>query len=219
MRTSVYGHCCRLSKAAPAAMLFALVALFPLTPLCRAEDLRTQPAGNDHLGYPTNSVTALELGRFEASRDLSNGVMIVKSAGLPSPEWADYEQLLQTRYNVKFKPIAGCLVSEGLMAYLRGYDEISGAAIKRKYGTNIFERLAVEAEAIYHKRLAAEAKLESRKSLAGPGTYTVKAGDTLTTIARTRGIKVDALLQANPGINPARLQVNQKVVIPERKQP
>jgi len=127
--------------------------------------------------------------------------------------------LLQTRCNVKFKPIAGCLVSEGLMAYLRGYDEISGAAIKRKYGTNIFERLGVEAEGKYHKRLAAEAKLESRKSLAGPGTHTVKAGDTLATIARARGIKVDALLQANPGINPARLQVNQKLVIPSRKQP
>lgn len=212
MSTSTYGHCCRLSKAAPAAMFFELLVLLALTPLCRAEDMRTQPAGNDHLGYPTNSAKAHELGRFEASRDLSNGVMIVKTAGLPTPEWEDYEQLLQTRCKVKFEPIAGCLVSEGLMAYLRGYDEISVAAIKQKCGTNIFERLNAEAKARWYKRWEAE-------NPPAKGAYRVKKGDTLTKIAHAHGLNLNALLQANPGINPARLQVNQKLFIPARKQP
>jgi LysM repeat protein len=45
-------------------------------------------------------------------------------------------------------------------------------------------------------------------------THTIKAGDTPTTIARKYGIKVDALMSANPGLNAKRLQVGQSLSIP-----
>ncbi|PVH80389.1 carbohydrate-binding module family 50 protein, partial [Cadophora sp. DSE1049] len=46
-------------------------------------------------------------------------------------------------------------------------------------------------------------------------TYTIKAGDTLATIASKSGMSVAALQQANPGINPNNLQVGQAIQLPQ----
>ncbi len=45
-------------------------------------------------------------------------------------------------------------------------------------------------------------------------THTVKAGETPSMIARKYGIKVDALLAANPRLDPRRMKVGQAVAIP-----
>lgn len=44
--------------------------------------------------------------------------------------------------------------------------------------------------------------------------YTVKAGDSFFLIARSFGISLDALLAANPGVNPDRLFIGQVICIP-----
>ncbi|KAH6722921.1 hypothetical protein BKA61DRAFT_648166 [Leptodontidium sp. MPI-SDFR-AT-0119] len=46
-------------------------------------------------------------------------------------------------------------------------------------------------------------------------TYTIKAGDTLSTIASNSETTVAALQQANPGINPNNLQVGQVIQLPQ----
>lgn len=48
----------------------------------------------------------------------------------------------------------------------------------------------------------------------GTMPYTIKAGDTFYLIARTFGISVDALIAANPGVNPDRLQIGQVICVP-----
>lgn len=48
------------------------------------------------------------------------------------------------------------------------------------------------------------------------GTYTVAAGDNLTRIAAKFGQRVDAILAENPGLEPTRLRVGQKIRIPRR---
>ncbi|HWV99860.1 MAG TPA: LysM peptidoglycan-binding domain-containing protein [Candidatus Acidoferrum sp.] len=45
-------------------------------------------------------------------------------------------------------------------------------------------------------------------------THTVKGGETLAQIARKYGIKLDALIAANPGLDPRRLQVGQTLAVP-----
>jgi nucleoid-associated protein YgaU len=47
-----------------------------------------------------------------------------------------------------------------------------------------------------------------------PRTHTVKAGETPGVIARKYGVKVDALMAANPKLDPRRLQVGQALIIP-----
>ena len=48
------------------------------------------------------------------------------------------------------------------------------------------------------------------------GTYSLKAGDTPASIARKYGIKLDALMSANPGIDPKRLKIGQTLTIPAK---
>ena len=47
-------------------------------------------------------------------------------------------------------------------------------------------------------------------------THIVKAGENPTVIARKHGLKVDALLAANPGVDPRRLRVGQTLILPAR---
>lgn len=50
-------------------------------------------------------------------------------------------------------------------------------------------------------------------------TYTVAQGDIPETIAAKFGITVDALLAANPGIDPTNLQIGQVLIIPPKPNP
>jgi tetratricopeptide (TPR) repeat protein len=51
-------------------------------------------------------------------------------------------------------------------------------------------------------------------SAVGARTHTVKSGETPTMIARKYGVKLEALLAANPRLDPRRLQVGQTLNIP-----
>jgi len=54
----------------------------------------------------------------------------------------------------------------------------------------------------------------SAANTSSPRTHTIKAGETASLIARKYGVKVDALLLANPRVDPYRLKVGQTLVIP-----
>ena len=47
-------------------------------------------------------------------------------------------------------------------------------------------------------------------------TYTVESGDYPATIAAKFGVTLEALLAANPGIDPTNLQIGQVLVIPPK---
>lgn len=53
-------------------------------------------------------------------------------------------------------------------------------------------------------------------AVSGQRTHIIKSGDTAIGIARKYGVKVDALMAANPKLDPRRLHVGQIVVIPLR---
>ncbi len=48
----------------------------------------------------------------------------------------------------------------------------------------------------------------------GGTIYTIQAGDTFYLIARRYGISTDALIRANPGVDPNRLMIGQRICIP-----
>jgi len=50
--------------------------------------------------------------------------------------------------------------------------------------------------------------------IARPRTHTVVAGETLAAIARKSGVNLNALLAANPGLDPKKLRIGQPVNIP-----
>lgn len=71
---------------------------------------------------------------------------------------------------------------------------------------------------------AQKAKPVAAKAGAGPvtgvlnadGTYTVAPSDTLAKIARKFGTKLDSIEAENPGLDPTKLRVGQKIRIPKK---
>ncbi|MFO7296212.1 MAG: LysM domain-containing protein, partial [Clostridia bacterium] len=49
---------------------------------------------------------------------------------------------------------------------------------------------------------------------AGTMPYIIRAGDTFFSLARRFGTTVDAIMAANPGVDPNRLQIGQRICIP-----
>lgn len=49
----------------------------------------------------------------------------------------------------------------------------------------------------------------------GQTTHRIASGDTFSALARTYGVTIRALENANPNVNPNRLQVGQEIIIPE----
>lgn len=55
------------------------------------------------------------------------------------------------------------------------------------------------------------------KSAAGSTTYTIAAGDTFWSISQRFGLSVDQLKAANPGVDPSKLQIGQKINLVARQ--
>src|SRR5690554_6416800 len=53
----------------------------------------------------------------------------------------------------------------------------------------------------------------------GTRPYTIRAGDTFYSIARANNVSLDALIAANPGVNPDRLYIGQVICIPTTTPP
>jgi LysM repeat protein len=49
---------------------------------------------------------------------------------------------------------------------------------------------------------------------AGPGRHVIKAGETINVLALRYGVPAAAILKANPGLDPARMQLGKEIVIP-----
>lgn len=49
--------------------------------------------------------------------------------------------------------------------------------------------------------------------------HVIQKGDTFSGLAAKYGVSVKAIMQANPGVDPTKLQINQKIVIPPKPPP
>ena len=62
-------------------------------------------------------------------------------------------------------------------------------------------------------RPTSAAPVNQREAISGT-PYVIQPGDTLSKLARRHGVPLQAILDANPGINPKVLKVGQTVIIP-----
>jgi len=86
-------------------------------------------------------------GEWAAHRDVRKGHYIELGYGLPGPWRSSYATILKQRHpKAEFVPVAGCIVSFQLRAYVSGYNGVSEGAALRHYGKDIFLEAAEDAE-------------------------------------------------------------------------
>lgn len=96
-------------------------------------------------------LAAWPLGAVMAHVDHLRGHDEVKTFGLPA-EWSDdYAALLRDRYGVELSAVAGCTPSLSFMQYVDGYNRVSESYFKQKYGKDILEECAEEAQVNHEK--------------------------------------------------------------------
>ena len=66
--------------------------------------------------------------------------------GLPSPSRPEYVRCLRERYSIRFRAVAGCIVSESLVSYVDAYDSAMVEAVNRKVEHDVFKECHEEAQ-------------------------------------------------------------------------
>lgn len=63
---------------------------------------------------------------------------------------------------------------------------------------------------------AADATQTTAEASSGPRAHQIASGDTFARLAMRYGVSVDAILEANPDADPRRLQIGQRIIIPDK---
>lgn len=84
-------------------------------------------------------------GQLAARFDLTRGHYKVLTLGLPTSWRPEYSHLLRERYGIEMRVVAGCLVSQSLLAYVKGYNRVSMSAANRKFGRDVFQETDADA--------------------------------------------------------------------------
>ena len=84
-------------------------------------------------------------GALDAWVDRARGQSKFKSYGYVMGWEGEYRRLLRDRYGVTVEPVAGCLVTEDLVRYVHGYNDVSCARLQARFGKDIFAECKKEA--------------------------------------------------------------------------
>jgi hypothetical protein len=90
-------------------------------------------------------VAAYPRGAVAAYLEHTRGHREVKTFGYPPPERREYARLLRERYGVEVNVVAGCVVTEELVQYVKGYNAVSKWLLKEEFGRDIFAECWEEA--------------------------------------------------------------------------
>jgi hypothetical protein len=84
----------------------------------------------------TRFFAAYVRGRADARRDIRSGHIAVEVYGLGGGSVASP---LKDRYHVDTRVVAGCVVDEAIMGHARGYNVVSAAEVRRRFGDDILD--------------------------------------------------------------------------------
>jgi hypothetical protein len=104
------------------------------------------------------SFTASARGRVAAHIDMRRGRYQLLGYGLPSPTRPEYARCLRERYGIQFHAVTGCIVSESLVSYVNAYDSTLEEDARRRFGRNVFDECANDADAKWKAQREAAAQ-------------------------------------------------------------
>jgi len=85
-------------------------------------------------------------GAKEAEQDIAAGHLELRTYGYPGPSRYEYGRLLEQRLNVRYVAVAGCMVTEKLVADVDAYNERMQLEIERRYGPDALRAISIEME-------------------------------------------------------------------------
>ena len=129
----------RLAKPLQLLLILTAVALPGARAAEKPSDIADAPDG------PSYSRETYQLGRSKALKDVSENRLIVEMSGMPKPWDGEWARLLLERYHIQLNE-HGCLTDEKIAGYERGYNEVSLAEIKKRYGPDLLRDTQAEAE-------------------------------------------------------------------------
>jgi hypothetical protein len=90
---------------------------------------------------------SLHQGIADATKDIQQERLIVKTYGLLAPWHGRWRELLQSKFGIEVDIVSGCVVSEELVDYVAGYNGVTKEHIKKRFGEEALEDLALQAKA------------------------------------------------------------------------
>lgn len=85
----------------------------------------------------TRFFVAYVRGRADAHRDIRDGQIALEVSGLGAGGIA---KPLKDRYGIDTRVVAGCVVDDTILGHERGYNVVSAAEIRRRFGVDILRR-------------------------------------------------------------------------------
>jgi hypothetical protein len=142
--------------------LFLSLAVVFLFPSCRFYNI----FGPERLGLP-EYLTSMDpitvasyfhaywVGRTEAKKDLTAGVLAIEEFGMGAGSGSD---VVLEKSGVEIRPTASCVVNDWILGHAAGYNSVSKPEIDRRVGLDRVEAAKEEG----HRRLAAEYEKEKQ---------------------------------------------------------
>ena len=121
--------------------------------------MRSKPTPAVHLVLPLClcllAGCAASAGRQEAREDLKRNHHELRIYGEMYPWDGDYAELLQSSADVRFRRVAGCVITSEARAEADGYNDVMTASIEQAHGPGYLDELMDQAQARYRARQAA----------------------------------------------------------------
>ena len=116
--------------------------------IAAANGLLAQEQSPDVIEAPNHercSRSAYEAGRRDAEIDIRTGHLVVEMFRGPLPPWNDdWVKLLNDKYHIYVREVAGDVVDYQIVGRGRGYNEISKAEIQRRFGSDVVSKTLEE---------------------------------------------------------------------------
>lgn len=90
-------------------------------------------------------------GKFEAHLDVLRGSYSIRIYGTQDGGIVEYREILANEFGVEVVAVASCIVSQELVDKTHAYNDVMEAAIGKRYGQGILERLWHRARSDYQR--------------------------------------------------------------------
>jgi len=90
-------------------------------------------------------------GKFEAHLDVLSGRYSIRVYGTQDVGIVEYKDILSNEYGIEMVAVGGCMISGELREKSHGYNDVMEAAIEKRYGKGILERLWRRARSAYER--------------------------------------------------------------------